>query len=193
MTRKLLLTALLATGVAGHGHAQIAQKLAPDFANLQYAGSNGWIGAGIGYNLFRGRFRAGLQYGYVPPEKGGSLHLFSGSLFYRPLHIRINNNLSLNPFDIGVKGSYQFGKDYFFRLPARYPANYYWWKPAFRLHLATESSVTFKLSGKTGIRSLSTYIELNTNDLYLVSYFLNARSLTVGEVVKAGIGLRVNF
>jgi L-rhamnose mutarotase len=49
------------------------------------------------------------------------------------------------------------------------------------------------LATHTGVRTLSAYLEFNTNDLYLVSYVLNAGSLRIGEVVKAGIGVRLGF
>jgi len=193
MQRLLLLAALFITGAASSSYAQFVKKLAPDFAQIQYAGSNGWMGLGAGYEFFNRHLRTHFQYGYVPPSKGGRLHLLSGAVFYQPARIKANNHLQINPLDIGLKGSYQFGNDYFFNLPSRYPPNYYWWKPALRLHLATESSLTFKLPANGGIRTLSAYLEFNTNDLYLVSYVLNAGSLRIGEVVKAGIGVRVGF
>ncbi|GGM93947.1 hypothetical protein GCM10010967_28850 [Dyadobacter beijingensis] len=193
MTRSCTLAALLAMGAASLSHAQSVGKFVPDFAQIQYAGSNGWLGIGAGYELLHRRLRTQAQYGYVPPERGGPLHMLSVALFYRPLRVNSNKTLQINPLDIGFKGSYQFGRDYFFNLPSRYPPNYYWWKPAFRLHLATESSVTYKLPKTAGIRSVTAYLEFNTNDLYLISYVLNAGSLRIGEVVKAGIGVRVGF
>jgi hypothetical protein len=193
MKQVLALAALLAMGAASTSYAQFARKLVPDFAQIQYAGSNGWMGLGAGYEFFNRHLRSNLQYGYVPPAKGGPLHLFSGSIFYQPVRINAGARLQLNPLDIGLKASYQFGNDYFFQLPSRYPPNYYWWKPALRLHLATESSLTYKLPRHTGIRSLSAYLEFNTNDLYLVSYVLNSGSLRIGEVVKAGVGVRLGF
>lgn len=193
MNRMLALAALLVMGAASYSYAQFVRKLAPDFAQIQYAGSNGWMGLGAGYEFFHRHLRTNLQYGYVPPAKGGRLHLFSGAVFYQPARIKAGRNWQISPLDIGFKGSYQFGNDYFFNLPSRYPPNYYWWKPAFRLHLATESALTCKLNSNFGIRTLSAYLEFNTNDLYLVSYVLNAGSLRVGEVVKAGIGLRLGF
>jgi hypothetical protein len=193
MKRMLALAALLAAGADSNSYAQFVRKLAPDFAQIQYAGSNGWMGVGAGYEFFRRRLRTNFQYGYVPPAKGGRLHLFTGAVFYQPVRIKAGPDFRVNPLDFGFKGSYQFGSDYFFRLPSRYPPNYYWWKPAFRLHLATESSLTYKLPANTGIRTLSAYLEFNTNDLYLVSYVLNAGSLPMREVVKAGIGVRLGF
>jgi hypothetical protein len=193
MNKIIWLGALLSAGVAGTSYAQFAKKLIPDFVNIQYAGSTGWASVGMGYEMFNQRLRAGLQYGFVPPEKGGELHMVSASVFYRPASIRIGKQWHLNPLDLGVKGSYQFGKNYFFELPSRYPPNYYWWKPALRLHLATETSVRFDLPHNTAVRSVSAYMELNTNDLYLVSYVLNNNSLGLGNIVKAGVGIRVNF
>ncbi|ACT92574.1 hypothetical protein [Dyadobacter fermentans] len=193
MKQILVSAALLVTGAAGAAYAQSGQKLVPDFAQLQYAGSIGWMGVGAGYEFFNRRVRTHLQYGYVPPDKGGRLHLLSGAVFYQPVRIKAGARWEINPLDIGFKASYQFGNNYFFNLPSRYPPNYYWWKPALRMHLATESSITRKLRRNASIRSVSAYLEFNTNDLYLVSYVLNAGSLRVTEVVKAGLGIRVGF
>jgi hypothetical protein len=128
MKRMLALAALLAAGADSNSYAQFVRKLAPDFAQIQYAGSNGWMGVGAGYEFFRRRLRTNFQYGYVPPAKGGRLHLFTGAVFYQPVRIKAGPDFRVNPLDFGFKGSYQFGSDYFFRLPSRYPPNYYWWK-----------------------------------------------------------------
>jgi hypothetical protein len=193
MSKIKILIALLLAGGVQNVRAQFLRKLVPDFVSVQHAGSIGWMSVGTGYNLFKHRVRPGLQYGLVPPNKGGRLHIVTASVFVHPARIRLGKQWSFNPVDVGFKGSYQFGKDYFFDLPSRYPPNYYWWKPALRLHLATETSLEFKFPHNKRLRSVAAYLEINTNDLYLVSFVMNTRSLGILEVVKAGVGLRLNF
>jgi hypothetical protein len=193
MTKTIVLIALLISGAGRTACGQFVKKLVPGFVGVQHAGSIGWFAVGTGYELFSRRLRTGLQYGYVPPEKGGRLHIMSASIFLHPTSIRLGKQWSLNPVDVGIKGSYQFGKNYFFDLPSRYPPNYYWWKPALRLHLATETALRLKLPGNKRLRSVSAYLELNSNDLYLASFVLNTGSLSLADIVKAGAGLRFNF
>lgn len=61
-----------------------------------------------------------------------------------------------------------------------------------RAHLVTETSLTVQLRGHA-FHSLTGYIELNTNELYLISYFQNYRSLNLADIIKVGYGVRANF
>ena len=90
--------------------AQSAKPFLPDYASIQYAGSSGWLSAGTGYHLFHEHFRVGLQYGFVPRQRGGDLHILSASLVYKPLRVVLSDKVSINPIDFGIKASYQFGK-----------------------------------------------------------------------------------
>ncbi|TDE14811.1 hypothetical protein [Dyadobacter psychrotolerans] len=172
--------------------AQSNNPVFPDDVSLQYAGSNGWVSVGAGYNLFNDHFRVGMQYGFVPKHKGGDLHILSAALVYRPLRLKLSDNVSINPIDFGVKASYQFGENYYLKWPSKYPDGYYWWNSAIRLHLITESSLTVKLS-KSPFKSITGFVELNTNDLYMVSYVLNLKSLKPTEIIKTGVGVRLQF
>ncbi|MCF2446778.1 hypothetical protein L0657_22670 [Dyadobacter sp. CY345] len=194
MNFKMWVVILLLTGSADrNSYAQVLKNLAPDYVGLQYAGSIGFISVGGGYDLFRQRVRAGLNYGYVPKEMGGNLHLLSTSLFYIPLKLKVSNTVTINPLDVGMKAVYHFGDQFYLNWPERFPRGYYWWKSALRLHLATESSVTHELKSTGRIKSVTGYIELNTNDLYLISYVLNPSSLSVTDIIKIGCGLRIHF
>ena len=184
-----ILVLLLIGAAAPLCHAQPKKGIYPDHITTQYAGSTGWLAVGAGYDLFRQHARIGLQYGVVPEEKGGKLHIVSTSFFYKPCVLKVSDRISLNPLDPGLKISYHFGEQFYVNWPSRFPKGYYWWSSALRLHLATESSITYQLKS-TRIKYVTTYLQLNSNDLYLVSYILNARSLSLPDIVKAGIGIR---
>lgn len=98
-----------------------------------------------------------------------------------------------HPLDIGIKSAYHFGDQFYLNWPERFPRGYYWWKSALRLHLATESSVTRELKNAGSIKAVTGYIELNTNDLYLVSYVLNPTVLAITDIIKIGCGIRIHF
>ena len=188
-----VLTLLLIGATASLCHAQSTKNLLPDYITAQYAGSTGWISIGAGYNLFKQHVRVGVQYGFVPEEKGGKLQILSTSFFFKPYVLHASKNIDFNPLDIGVKASYHFGDKFYINWPARFPDGYYWWKSALRLHLATETSVTYKLKNAGRAKYVTAYLELNSSDLYLISYVLNFKSLSLPDIIKAGVGLRIGF
>lgn len=174
-------------------YAQSNNTLLPDYVSLQYAGSTGWLSVGTGYHLFKDHFRVGMQYGYVPKNRGGDLHILTAALLYKPVKVNLSNKVSINPIDFGLKASYQFGENYSLKWPSKYPDGYYWWSSALRLHLVTESSITIKLASPKLFKSITGFVELNSNDLYMISYVLNMKSLKLTEVVKTGVGVRLHF
>jgi hypothetical protein len=188
-----VLSLLLIGAAAPLCHSQTRKSIYPDHVVVQYAGSTGWLGVGAGYNLSKDRARLGLHDGFVPEEKGGKLKILSTSFFYKPYILHISDKLDFSPLDIGAKLGYHFGDQFYINWPSRFPKGYYWWKSALGLHLATETSVTFKLKVPGRAKAVTAYLELNSSDLYLVSYIQNFKSLTLPDIVKAGVGLRVTF
>lgn len=169
-------------------------KGAPDFLALQYAGSIGYVSAGIGYDIIKSHARASVHFGTVPENQGGPLNIFCGKFFYKPWNINLSRRTSFHPADVGLMVSYHTGEDFKQSVPDYFSGkNYYWWHTSMRLHLATETSISIQLDPNRFFERLTTYIELNVNDLYLVTYFSNAASLDPGDLVKAGIGARFNF
>lgn len=173
--------------------AQERPAALPDYATLQYAGSIGWLSLGVEYDTFRERGRWGIKYGYVPKSMGGELHIVSASLFYEPLKVRLSERFTINPVDAGMTLTYHFGDNFHSRWPSRYPDGYYWWTTTFLLHLAAQPSITWTPKNDAPFKALTGYVEFNTNDLYLVSFIQNPKSLRWNEVVKMGLGLRVRF
>lgn len=185
---------VLFTGaIAPSCHSQHRKDYIPDYIAVQYAGSTGWMGIGAGYDILKQHARVGIQYGFVPEEKGGKLHILSNSFFFKPFVLHSAGRVDFNPLDVGVKTSYHFGDQFYLNWPSRFPDGYYWWKSALRIHLATETSLTFKLKNTGRAKSVTTYLELNSSDLYMISYVQNFRSLSIPDIVKAGVGLRVGF
>lgn len=187
---RFLLLILFVCVVMNTSFAQRA--LVPDHAVVQYAGSIGMGSFGIGYDAF-GRHRFSLHYGYVPESVGGPLHIVASKLLFDIWTIRLSESTIFKPLDAGIMLTYHFGSQFRTHWPKhRYPEGYYWWKTSVRPHLLTETSVTFRL-GDEGIRFLTGYIELNTNELYLISYVKNIRSLSITDIVKIGVGIRASF
>lgn len=174
----------------------LAQQRAwiPDYAYGQYAGSIGFASAGIGYDVF-GKHRLSLHYGYVPAHRGGPLNIIASKLIFSTYDIRLGNSLTFHPIDAGLMVTYHVEDQFNSRWPQhRYPDGYYWWRPAWRPHLLTQTSIT--LYPEMGwFKSVAAYIEFNTNELYLISFLKNMRSLSITDIVKVGVGvgIRVGF
>ncbi len=71
---------------------------------------------------------------------------------------------------------------------------YYWWSSGLRIHPAYHPELRFKpekgaLKGKT----IAGYIEVNTNDLYIISWLSNMGYITPFRIAKLGAGLTVTF
>lgn len=193
-SRLVLLIALL-----GLSRNSMAQKfLIPEEAIVQYAGSIGYLSVGTGYELFGNkRGNIDLNYGYVPEAKGGALHMVTAKFAYRPFVIKIKDWAKIYPFNPGVFVTYTINNNLSFNFPTdNYPKGYYYWSEAARPHLSFSNEFQLtkgRLLEKTGLSALSIYSEFNTNDFYLINYFQNSTALSVTDIFKLGIGLRIKF
>jgi len=189
--RKLLLS-LLAFVMVDVALAQ-KNRFVPDFITMQYGGSIGFLSAGAGYDIFNSHARLSLQYGYVPVRKGGPLNVLSAKLLFRTGTVGLSQRTTLEPLSAGMMISYHLGSEFQSRWPGhRYPDGYYWWRTSLKVHLNTQTSITYKLRSDR-FESISGFIDLNINELYLVSYLQNTRSLSLADIVKIGYGVRLNF
>jgi hypothetical protein len=186
----LLIFLLNVLAASGQEH----KKLVPDFGVVQYAGSIGYVSAGFGYDILKSKARFSTHFGIVPENLGGTLGIISAKLYFKPATITIRNRLRMNPFDIGIMGSYTYGRNLEARWPEGvYPKGYYWWNPALRAHLGMESSLTYEFKKDHCLHSISGYVEFNTNELYFVSFIQNIHTVSFWDIVKIGIGGRVYF
>ena len=174
--------------------AQKSRWALPDFGVVQYAGSIGYFSAGLGYEVFKSNARFSTHFGVVPKNRGGTLNIVAVKLIFKPKTYELSNRLRFSPFDVGLMGSFHYGDNFETRWPEGvHPKGYYWWHPALRAHLIVESSVNYKFGKGRRFQSLSGYIEFNTNELYMVSFIQNLKTVRVTDIVKAGTGLRLNF
>ncbi|HEY0655787.1 MAG TPA: hypothetical protein VGD65_21780 [Chryseosolibacter sp.] len=194
MIRKITtLFFIIAATLTSRGQER-AHWAVPDFFVIQHAGSIGFFSAGVGYNVFESKARFSTHFGSVPFNRGGILNVVSAKLFFKPTTLTVWNRVKFNPVDVGVIGSFHYGDDFETRWPEGvHPKGYYWWHPALRVHIGMESSLTYELKKGHAFEAVTGYIEFNTNELYLVSYFQNLRTLTPWDIIKIGAGARVQF
>jgi hypothetical protein len=174
------------------------QFLIPDELILQHAGSIGYFSAGAGYKLFKNeRGNLDLLYGYVPASKGGELHIMTAKFAYKPFVIKVNKLGTIYPFNPGVFLTYTSHKDLQFKFSKdNWPKGYYFWSEALRPHLSFSNEIEFsepKFIKAAGLKSVSLYSEFNSNEWYLVNYFQNVPEVSIKDVFKLGIGVRLRF
>ncbi|TQM52427.1 hypothetical protein BDE36_4243 [Arcticibacter tournemirensis] len=183
---------------SGKVFSQFPEILIPKDVIVQHAGSIGYFSVGAGYRLFKNkRGNLDFNYGFVPENKGGTLHIISAKFVYRPFEIKLKDWAKLYPLNPGAFVSYHYGKEFdFYWDKSQYDEGYYWWSSAIRPHISFSNEIKLdskKLFGSGKIKSLSIYSEFNTNDLYMVSYVLNTKDLSLTDIFKLGIGIRLGF
>jgi hypothetical protein len=179
-------------------HAQFPKFLVPKDIVIQHAGSIGFMSAGIGYPVFKNkRGSLDFNYGYVPEKRGGTLHILSGKFAYRPWKFKIKEGINFYPVNPGVFVTYHFGKQFdFYWDKDTYEEGYYWWSTALRPHISISTELeldALKIFKTSKIKGIRLYSEVNTNELYLASYYKNAGTVSLADIFKLGIGLRIHL
>jgi hypothetical protein len=171
------------------------QWYVPDFVIGQFAGSIGFISAGVGYNIFKDKGTIDLLIGYVPEFATGSKTLESITVKFtgHPLSIIVNEYVMYYPVTAGFYFSYTPGREYSSDLPSWYPDGYYWWSEAVRANIFIGGKVDIAMNNAKSKRYFSPYYEIGTNEIKLVSYVQNASSINIWEILHAGIGVRYHF
>ncbi|HYG38703.1 MAG TPA: hypothetical protein VD908_08795 [Cytophagales bacterium] len=180
------------------GYAQMAKFLIPNETIVQYAGSIGYFSLGAGYKIFKNnRGNIDFNYGYVPASKGGKLNILTTKFSYKPFEIRIKNWAKIYPFNPGIFITYTFHKNLGLSFPPdQYPKGYYFWSESVRPHLSLSNELQLNIKDlidKSSINAISIYSEFNTNDYYLINFLENPSALSLEDIFKMGIGMRLKF
>jgi hypothetical protein len=192
-TFKFLIFALLSI-YSAKAQNKLVSTLLPDQAIIQYAGSIGYLSAGIGYNLFREKSTLSFHYGHVPLNKGGELNILAIKFDYKPISIKLNDHLIIRPINPLFFLSYTLGKDFGLKFNQdQYAKGYYFWSPALREHIGINSEIALLADKNSLFKSVNIYADANTNDLYLISWYENRTSTPIHEIFHLGFGLKVNF
>jgi hypothetical protein len=193
-TSKILIIISLLFSLSTKAQKTLTSKLIPDQAIIQYAGSIGYLSAGIGYNLFKERSTLSFHYGHVPLNKGGELNILAVKFDYKPISIKIKDQLIFRPINPLFFLSYTLGKDFGLKFDQnQYAKGYYFWSPALREHIGINSEIEFLGDKNSTFKSISVYAEANTNDLYLISWYENRTSTPIYDIFHLGLGLKFSF
>jgi hypothetical protein len=189
--RRIFLIWLVLSGLVVNGRT--SDRLFPMTATtLQFAGSTGFLTAGMFKGTKNERIQLGLLYGHTPKLYGGPLNSLSLKFLYVPFHIGLGKWLYIEPVQTGAFLSQNFGNSLYYSWPEKYPKNYYWWTPSLRGHVFLSTSLGVRTDKLKWIEKISCYFEANTNDLYVASYAIkkNHNSLSFYDIIFFGTGLK---
>lgn len=152
------------------------------FYNLQYAGEIGFLSLGVGVYPTK-RYTLGFMYGYVPPEtaKGPGVQTIVLRQTYK-----LGNFYNID-FYTGLNLYHVMGAEFKTSQMKDAPRSYY---PigSIRglLNLGTE--VAFKHN-----KNLFLYFESGINDIWLVNYYNNPKTVSFLEHLSLGLGFKHRF
>ena len=158
--------------------------------NAQYAGSTGLVSVGIAKTSEKQLLELGLMYGYTPAFGGDANHSLFLKLSASPSRLAIAPKLYWQPIQIGVFLCQNFGKNLGLTWDQQYPKDYYWWNRSRRTHVFFGTQLTLD-SGPGRIDKVALYMEANTNDLYISSYFPNRRTMKIRDIFFLGVGCKL--
>lgn len=169
----------------------------PDYIKLQYAGEIGFVSLGLGKEIFKKKNgEIDLFGGYLPESIGGDNIICIAFKFnYMPWEKDVfNKKYKLEPLTIGVRAYHAFTK----KLNEQkngdlYPNGYYWWTLGTRFGPFFGSRITKEYDSKSFLKSLSLYMEIGTNDLYIYSWIVNRSTVPIYKIWNSSFGLKAKF
>lgn len=167
-------------------HAQ--QKL---FLTGQFAGSIGFLAVGLGVQNKSNKLQHELMYGFVPDDYGGPADKLTYRFTWLPLKVNLCNNRTWLPINPVAFVAYNLGKSYSV-MPSykRYDSDYYWWSTAVRYHIGFNTAIQFNTPTKQS--KMMVYLEANTNDRYITTYWDNTKNKSLNDLFYLGLGVKLN-
>lgn len=191
MVRRALLLLSCTALFTLHADAQFLRRVLPVRSiGTQYAGSIGLLSVSGMRHSPEGKIAAGLSFGHVPHSHGGSLNVWALRFMYTPWRIDQGERWTLEPLQTGLFVAYTTGLDLSSHWPSHLEKGYYWWTPNFRQHLYLRSQLSYRTKGSV-IQRIGAYFEVNTNDLYVYSWWPNRSAISVYDILFFGTGVQV--
>jgi hypothetical protein len=156
----------------------------------QFAGSVGLFSVNAMLHNRSERLGIGVGAGHVPHDQGGPINTFTLRGMYTPWSVGFRERWRWEPIQTGLFIAYSTGVDLEATWPSYLEKGYYWWSPNFRQHLFMRSQLSYRMKERT-VQRVAAYFEINTNDLYVYSWWPNRRSLSLYDIVFFGAGVQV--
>lgn len=170
-------------------------KLIPSHHKLQYAGSMGLMSFGIGWDYGKkNQWETDFFVGYLPKFDGKEGHVtLTLKENYIPWKIDFGKKRwMLEPFTVSLYINKILGDEFWTKEPPRYPDRYYGVATNLRFNLAFGQRVNFKVKPIGLSNQVGVFYEVNTNDLYVISYFTN-KYLSLTDIFSLSIGIKFQF
>lgn len=185
----LLCTLAIITSVS----AQLFRNSLPGRSvGTQYAGSLGLLSVNAMRHARNERLGFGIGIGHVPHGHGGPLTTYTVRAIYTPWKLESGVRWQLEPVQAGLFVAYTSGLDLTAAWPSYLEKGYYWWTPNFRQHVFLRTQLSYRLHDRK-VQRIAAYLEANTNDLYVYSWWPNRGFISVYDIVFFGAGVQVYF
>lgn len=171
-------------------------KLIPRYSKLQFAGSMGFLSAGIGWDYGRAKhWETDVLIGFVPAFKHDDTKItFTVKQNYMPWKINFSERFMFEPLACGLYINMIFSDNFWARAPIKYPNNkYYSFSTRIRTNVFLGERITFNLNPQKRInQSITLFYELSTNDLYIISAVSN-HYIKLKDILGLSFGVKVQF
>ena len=171
------------------------EKLIPEYSKIQYAGSMGMFSVGPGWVYGRKHWETDLLTGFIPTDaRRPTLFTLTLKQNYIPWWIHMSKVVSIEPLATGVYlNAILNDKNLWTSNPDRYPDKYYWHSNRFKFNLFLGQRLKFNMKANDSfVRSISTFYEVSTCDLYMVKIFTD-NYLKPKDYLTLSLGVRFEF
>jgi hypothetical protein len=169
---------------------------APTHVSLQFAGGQGFLSAGAGYDFFNDHLSFDVMVGYLPQSIGGiSIWSINSKTTYKPWILPLGQikEMSVAPFYFGLNTMHAIGEQYTkFKKSGDYPQGYYWWPNSTRIGFAFGQNYYYNLNPKAALHTMEFYWSVSADDLGLYSYFEN-KIVKRKHIYTLDFGLKAYF
>lgn len=170
------------------------ERLKPTQASLQYAGGMGMFAIGAGWDYGkRCQWETDFLWGFLPKKYAGEKTrlTFTVKQNYIPWSISFDPRWTLEPFYCGLYVTTITGDEFWKREPGKYPNKYYNFSTKLRPYIFIGQRFGFNPSHNL-LRNISSYYEVSTCELYLVSKATN-RTLRMKDILRFSFGIKVHL
>lgn len=171
------------------------EKLIPNQAVVQYAGSIGFMSAGIGWHYgHHDRWESEVLLGFVPRYESDCAKVtLTVKERFVPWRLPLGRWWSVEPLTTGIFLNTIFGEDFWAREPSRYPKSYYGFATKIRANIFLGQRFRYRIPMRKRYmhKSVAFYYELSTSDLYLISAIPN-KNVRLGDILSLCFGLTLD-
>lgn len=186
--KAVVLAALLVPLGAAQAQGWLGRHLPHTVLSAQYAGSIGLGAVGWHRRTADERLDLGLLYGYLPERLGGTVHTATFAVGWLPWQLGLGDRLRWVPVRAGAFVVLALGPGLHVTRPPQFERGYYWWTENFRQHLHLGTELRLRLD-RGPFAHAGLWLQANTNDLYLYSWWPNRTAIPFGDIVQLGLGV----